>query len=65
LTNVSMNFVLGLPRNQKGNDFIFVIIDKFFKIVHFIAYKKTSDVINMAQLYFREVYINFMGYCCP
>ena len=44
---IQMDFVTGLPKSQKGNDAIFVVIDQFSKVAHFLPVKET---ITASQL---------------
>ncbi|RDX80940.1 hypothetical protein CR513_38447, partial [Mucuna pruriens] len=53
--DISMKFVLSLSRSRGDRDSIFVVIDRFFKMTHFIPCHKIDDACYMANLLFKEV----------
>ena len=52
---VSMDFIDGLPRARKGNEAIWVIVDRLTKIAHFFPIKSTRTAASLAKLYVKEI----------
>jgi transposase InsO family protein len=52
---ISMDFIVRLPTMQSGYDSIWVIIDRFSKVAHFIPVKTTYMGAKIAELYIARI----------
>jgi hypothetical protein len=52
---ISIDFIVGLPRTQKGNDSFWVIVDRLTKVAHFIPVKTTFETHKLAELYIDNI----------
>jgi hypothetical protein len=48
--DISVDFIVGLPRTAKGFDSIWVIVDRLTKIAHFLPVKTSYPVLTYAQV---------------
>jgi len=53
--HITMDFVTKLPRTKKGNDMIWVIVDRLTKSAHFLPTRETEKLDKLAEMYIDEV----------
>jgi len=53
--SISMDFVTSLPNTPRGNDVIWVIVDRLTKSAHFISINISFPVSQLAEIYIREI----------
>jgi hypothetical protein len=51
-----LDFITVLPRTQKQNDSIMVVIDNLNKSAHFIPIKSTYKSINIDEIFMKEIF---------
>ncbi|KAL5564136.1 hypothetical protein UlMin_027300 [Ulmus minor] len=52
---ITMDFVVGLPRTAKVHDAIWVVVDRLTKSAHFMSIKTTFSLEQLAALYVQEI----------
>ena len=53
--DISMDFIVGLPRTSKGYDSIWVIVDRLTKSTHFLLVDARYLAKKYAKLYFDRI----------
>jgi hypothetical protein len=51
--SISMDYISGLPSTKKGNDYVFVVIDRFSRMVILVACKKSITTEATTNLFFK------------
>ena len=52
---ISMDFIVGLPKTSKGYGSIWVIVDRFTKVAHFVPVKTRGAVVSYAKFYIARI----------
>ncbi|KAK1427604.1 hypothetical protein QVD17_16293 [Tagetes erecta] len=52
---ITMDFISKLPRTSRGNNTIWVIVDRLTKSAHFLPMKETHSMDKLARLYVNEI----------
>ncbi|WVZ59152.1 hypothetical protein U9M48_009344 [Paspalum notatum var. saurae] len=52
---VGMDFVTGLPKTSKGNDSIWVIVDRLTKTAHFLPVRTNYNGARLAKIYIENI----------
>ncbi|KAI5317450.1 hypothetical protein L3X38_037157 [Prunus dulcis] len=57
--SISVDFLGLLPKTKFGNDYLFVVVDRFSKMIILIPCKKTVTREGAAKLFFQHVWKHF------
>ena len=52
---VGMDFITGFPKTQKGNNAIWVVVDRLSKVAHFLPNRENITARQLADLYVSRI----------
>jgi hypothetical protein len=52
---ITMDFIVGLPRTRKGYNSIWVVVDRLTKVAHFILVNTTYSRARLIELYISRI----------
>lgn len=52
---IGMDFITGLPKTPKGNDSIWVVVDRLSKVAHFLPVRESIRASQLADLYISRI----------
>lgn len=52
--DLSLYFVLGLPKTPRNVDLIMAVIHRFYKMVHFVSCRQAYDASHVAQIFLKR-----------
>ncbi|KAI3764894.1 hypothetical protein L2E82_14911 [Cichorium intybus] len=58
--DITMDFIVGLPRTRRGHNCIWVIVDRLTKSAMFLAIKENTELETLAQIY-KDEFIRLHG----
>jgi hypothetical protein len=53
--SISMDYMSGLSSTKRGNDCVFVVVDRFSKMANMVACKKSITIEATAKIFFERV----------
>jgi hypothetical protein len=57
--SISMDYMSGLPSTKRGNDYVFLVVDRFSKMAILVACNKNITTEATAKIFFERVWVYF------
>ena len=53
--DINMDFIMGLPQSEMGNDGILTVVDRATKMVHLVPVRQTTTAADTARVFWDKI----------